>query len=318
MVTAAHDTLTAAARLDRSAAGWSAVASALLAYADLLAGDPAAARRRTEEVLAAAAPGPPVARLVLGIVHAAAVGDQGDRAAGLAESRAARVADGEAAAAPGLLTAMAVLEHRAAVLHPVSAAELVRWVERRTGRVGEVLLLEAWTHQAAGRHEAACDALAPLRSGAVAPLLPQTHLEAHLVHAEAALHVGDVAGAVVELDAALARGTASRTVRPFALAGPLTRELLPTRPAARGQGWFGARLAAALLAVHADTAPVLSERELVVLALLPSLLSGGEIADELMVSVNTVKSHIRSIYTKLGVSTRRDAVVRALEHGLLP
>jgi LuxR family maltose regulon positive regulatory protein len=36
------------------------------------------------------------------------------------------------------------------------------------------------------------------------------------------------------------------------------------------------------------------------------------------VSVNTVKTHIRSIYTKLGVSSRRDAVARARERDLLP
>ncbi|WP_344016648.1 helix-turn-helix transcriptional regulator [Pseudonocardia xinjiangensis] len=62
---------------------------------------------------------------------------------------------------------------------------------------------------------------------------------------------------------------------------------------------------------------MLSERELVVLALLPSLLSAGEIAAELTVSVNTVKSHIRSIYAKLSVSTRREAVRQAHERGLL-
>ncbi|GAA1313923.1 hypothetical protein GCM10009610_34630 [Pseudonocardia xinjiangensis] len=53
------------------------------------------------------------------------------------------------------------------------------------------------------------------------------------------------------------------------------------------------------------------------LALLPSLLSAGEIAAELTVSVNTVKSHIRSIYAKLSVSTRREAVRQAHERGLL-
>jgi LuxR family maltose regulon positive regulatory protein len=40
-------------------------------------------------------------------------------------------------------------------------------------------------------------------------------------------------------------------------------------------------------------------------------------AEELVVSVNTVKTHIRSIYAKLGVSTRRDAVSRACERELL-
>jgi LuxR family maltose regulon positive regulatory protein len=55
-----------------------------------------------------------------------------------------------------------------------------------------------------------------------------------------------------------------------------------------------------------------------VLALLPSLLSAREIATEFTVSVNTVKSHIRSIYAKLGVSTRREAVSHARERGLIP
>jgi LuxR family maltose regulon positive regulatory protein len=67
-----------------------------------------------------------------------------------------------------------------------------------------------------------------------------------------------------------------------------------------------------------DRPVLLSERELAVLALLPSLLSAREIADEFTVSVNTVKSHIRSIYAKLGVSSRRDAVLQAHDRGLLP
>ena len=55
------------------------------------------------------------------------------------------------------------------------------------------------------------------------------------------------------------------------------------------------RASYALHTVHAEIPAPLSERELAVLALLPSLLSGAEIADELTVSVNTVKSRIRSI-----------------------
>jgi LuxR family maltose regulon positive regulatory protein len=42
-----------------------------------------------------------------------------------------------------------------------------------------------------------------------------------------------------------------------------------------------------------------------------------EIADDLDVSINTVKSHVRAIYSKLGVSSRRTAVLAAHEHGLL-
>jgi LuxR family maltose regulon positive regulatory protein len=61
----------------------------------------------------------------------------------------------------------------------------------------------------------------------------------------------------------------------------------------------------------------LSERELEVLRLLPSRLSTPEIARELYVSVHTVRSHVKSIYAKLGVHRRADAVQRARELGLL-
>jgi LuxR family maltose regulon positive regulatory protein len=47
------------------------------------------------------------------------------------------------------------------------------------------------------------------------------------------------------------------------------------------------------------------------------LLSAREIAEEFTVSVNTVKSHIRSIYAKLGASSRREAVLGAHDRGLM-
>lgn len=61
----------------------------------------------------------------------------------------------------------------------------------------------------------------------------------------------------------------------------------------------------------------LSERELAVLRLLPSGLSRREIAAELYVSLNTVKTHMHSIFAKLGVDSRAEAVERACELGLL-
>ncbi len=61
----------------------------------------------------------------------------------------------------------------------------------------------------------------------------------------------------------------------------------------------------------------LSERELDVLRLLGTDLVGPEIASQLMVSLNTVRTHIKSIYTKLGVNNRRTAVRRAEELELL-
>jgi LuxR family maltose regulon positive regulatory protein len=55
----------------------------------------------------------------------------------------------------------------------------------------------------------------------------------------------------------------------------------------------------------------LTERELTVLRYLPTMLSNREIASEMFFSVNTVKTHLKSIYRKLDVARRRDAVQRA-------
>jgi LuxR family maltose regulon positive regulatory protein len=81
-----------------------------------------------------------------------------------------------------------------------------------------------------------------------------------------------------------------------------------------------ARMAAELspgTAHPASRCPELSRREVEVLSYLPTMLTAGEIATELHVSVNTVKTHMKSIYGKLGVSRRRDAVTRAAEYRML-
>jgi LuxR family maltose regulon positive regulatory protein len=79
-----------------------------------------------------------------------------------------------------------------------------------------------------------------------------------------------------------------------------------------------------LLAAVEDRPPVeqdlidpLSERELDVLRLLGTDLDGPDIARRLVVSLNTVRTHTRHIYTKLGVTNRRAAVRRAADLDLL-
>jgi LuxR family maltose regulon positive regulatory protein len=109
--------------------------------------------------------------------------------------------------------------------------------------------------------------------------------------------------------------------RPFAEAGP---ELTPLLREAIRHGTAHRWLAGSLLAVrdgrdsaagHAarELLDPLSERETIVLRYLPTMLSNQEIAGELFVSVNTVKTHLKSIYRKLGVSDRREAVRLARE-----
>jgi LuxR family transcriptional regulator, maltose regulon positive regulatory protein len=66
-----------------------------------------------------------------------------------------------------------------------------------------------------------------------------------------------------------------------------------------------------------EAAP-LTERELVVLRLLPTRLSTREIGRELSVSVTTIRSQVQAIYRKLQASTRSEAVAHARELGLLP
>ena len=61
----------------------------------------------------------------------------------------------------------------------------------------------------------------------------------------------------------------------------------------------------------------LSDRELEVLRLLATELTGPEIARQMFVSVNTLRTHTRHIFTKLDVTTRRAAVLRAEEMKLI-
>src|SRR5207302_11210467 len=62
----------------------------------------------------------------------------------------------------------------------------------------------------------------------------------------------------------------------------------------------------------------LTEREQRILGYLPTMLSNAEIGAETFVSLNTVKTHLRSIYRKLAASSRAEAVDEARRLGLLP
>ncbi len=67
----------------------------------------------------------------------------------------------------------------------------------------------------------------------------------------------------------------------------------------------------------ADWIEPLSERELEVLQLIAEGLSRQEIASQLVLSLNTVKTHARNIYSKLGVNNQMQAVGKARGLGLL-
>lgn len=316
----ARGALAAAVALGRHPSSWSAGATGLLAYTDLLRGDPAGAAARSAEALGTEDDLLPEVRYNLHAVHGAALADLGQRAAGLAEMRAARTEFGADPAPPALLVALAVLEDRVALLNGnlPAATEVESWLRNRVGDVGETRLLSAWAQTAMGHHELARDLAAPLHEPGAILHLPYTVVEAHLLDAEAAARAGDEPGGRAALDRAFAAAEVLDVARPFALAGPCTQKLLTARAAANGRSAFAGRVAAARSVVEPQPPVLLSEREMAVLELLPSLMSAREIAEEFTVSVNTVKSHIRAVYTKLEVTSRREAVERARESGMLP
>jgi len=91
-------------------------------------------------------------------------------------------------------------------------------------------------------------------------------------------------------------------------AGPQAEPDLGTQPEPAG---------GPALAIPADLPDPLTQRELTILRFLATSMSTMEIADELCLSVNTVKTHLAAIYRKLPASRRRDAVLRARELELI-
>ena len=94
--------------------------------------------------------------------------------------------------------------------------------------------------------------------------------------------------------------------------------------AAKGEATLHPRVAARVIKQFSSGEPArrgpfteLTERELEVLRLLRSELSGPEISRELMVSLSTLRTHTQNIYAKLGVNNRRAATRRAIELNLM-
>jgi LuxR family maltose regulon positive regulatory protein len=173
--------------------------------------------------------------------------------------------------------------------------------------------------------------LAAGRAGHAAPLLRRVlaaadaggragnAAEAELLLAVAVDAEGDRAQALSHLAGALDRAEPEGFVRMFLDAGAPVVTLLGA--AAPSDGRASALVVAAGAPAPARPVPQgvvdeLSARELEVLRLLRSELSGPEIAAELVVSLNTVRTHTKNIFMKLGVNSRRAAVRRAGELGL--
>jgi DNA-binding NarL/FixJ family response regulator len=102
----------------------------------------------------------------------------------------------------------------------------------------------------------------------------------------------------------------------YILKGNVRKDLLDTIRAVRsGKKFIHAEVAAELASHAADDS--LSEREIEVLSLIAAGNSNKLVADELAISEDTVKGHVKSILSKLGVNDRTHAVTAALKRGII-
>ena len=102
----------------------------------------------------------------------------------------------------------------------------------------------------------------------------------------------------------------------YILKGNVRKDLLDTIRAVRaGKKFINPEVAAELATHAADDA--LSEREIEVLSLIAAGNSNKLIADQLAISEDTVKGHVRSILSKLGANDRTHAVTMALKRGII-
>ena len=149
----------------------------------------------------------------------------------------------------------------------------------RTGRIIEILVLQALAHEAQGNIP---NALIPLER-ALTLAKPEGYIR---------VFVNEGAPIAALLHQAKKHNISPDYVRQLLLA---SRQTVDTTPAKQ------------------SLSEPLSERELAVLALLKTDLTGPKIAHELMIAMSTMRTHTQNIYNKLGVNNRRAAVRRAEE-----
>ena len=271
---------------------------------------------------------------------------QGDHAGALeAMGEAGRVAPGPAVA--GLLNPVPAQRARL-LLAQGEVAAAARWVEERGlgpdddpgyPREPEYLVL-ARVLLAQDRPGPALTLLGRLHAAAAAQGRTGSVIEIQALQALALAAAGDENAAVDALAQALTLGCPQGYVRVFADEGPPMAALLARLVAAqkadhavaRGVplgclaqvfGAFGQKPAAPGARQHAAAAvpglvEQLTPRELEILALLAAGTPNPRIAEQLVVSLDTVKKHVSHLLGKLGAANRTEAVTRARQLGLIP
>lgn len=315
--------------------GWethvqSRTAHAALAWAQNLRGADAGLERTLSFALAADAGGrEPASEAAVLLLQAQVAGSRGHgRAARIALAAADRALGGTPA--PPVLadlwvrvdTDVRLLGHDGAGPGGPGVARASRVEREHLGSAAATAVCRARLLLAAGRADAALRAVDGLQDAPPGGADDLTRVEAVLVEAAALARAGS-RRAEHAIDRALALAATEHLAQPFlAVRGAELRTLLATLVAHRDDP-LSTHLRSRFPETPAGlaSAPLvqpLTERELAILSVLPTMESNVEIAEDFLVSVNTVKAHLKALYRKLGVGSRRDAVRRGRELGLLP
>ena len=253
------------------------------------------------------------------------------------------LADGDATAATALL---ARLRETWGPAHPALADVLTLAegeVALRVGSTGRaravLLLIEEGEHFdradgrllrgglliAEGDFKSALEAVEPCLNGAADRVTLQEQISGLLIAAAAQRRLGSADEAAGLLEQALTLAEPDGAYRAFLDGGAAVRSamtvLIP--PTSRHAGFAGRILERFDAQGPRPAGPVdavsvpLTDSERAVLRFLPSHMTNEEISQALFLSINTVKTHLRSAYRKLGVSSRREAIARGRRLGLL-
>jgi LuxR family maltose regulon positive regulatory protein len=209
---------------------------------------------------------------------------------------------------------------------------LVQWLAQRTPSEGVSTDLAAQIAQQVARARlitgdarAALDDLARVRESAGSAGWTLRLIETLALEAQAHEALGDRREALTRLSRALNLSWEERFARPFAQASalhPLLPELARSSLAPEPRAFVETLLAKLDLPVELPPSATalldpLTDREMHVLRLLTSDLSTVQIADRLVASYHTVRTHLKRIYSKLDAHSRHEAVTRARDLGLL-
>jgi LuxR family maltose regulon positive regulatory protein len=239
-----------------------------------------------------------------------------------AAAQAQGLLTGVHALAPRITGWLATMQARVGMLDDARAT--LDGFSTHTGRMGAIYNARAVICMADGDAEAALEVLREALDVTPAAGPAFTLVETHLLAGMSHLQLGDRDAAAAEAEAALGSAEPDRLIFPFAMTE--AAELLDALP--RHATAHRALLAEIVDLLRGAQAPdaererlsqpeELSRSELRVLRYLPTNLTRPEIAQELYVSINTVNTHIRNIYSKLGARDRSSAVQRARELRLL-